>query len=240
MKYELEIKNFLVTPSSLILGLRPLSVFTISYLIFHISYLSSCSSKNDKLPIYGNRDTISHLVEGKKVIDTLYNTIPDFRFVSQNKDTISAKTLQNKIYIADFFFTSCPTICPVMKKNMLKVYEKIKGQQDIMILSHTIDPAHDSPAVLKQYATDLGVSGTQWLFVTGNREEIYKIGQKHYMVVAGADSTAKGGYIHSGAFILVDKAKHVRGVYDGTEKKTIDLLLLDIEKLRKEYEDNVQ
>jgi protein SCO1/2 len=125
-----------------------------------------------------------------------------------------------------------------MKKQMLKVYKQIKGQTDVMILSHSIDPQHDTPQILKKYADDLGISGNQWLFVTGNREAIYDIGQKHYLVVAGQDSTAPGGYIHSGAFILVDKQKRVRGAYDGTTQKGTDKLLADIEKLRNEYKAN--
>ncbi len=194
-----------------------------------------CGQITQKLPIYGEREPIEKIVNGQKVIDTLYNTIPDFKFISQNQDTITARTLDDKIYVADFFFTTCPTICPVMKKQMLKVYQKIKGQADVMILSHTIDPQHDTPDVLRKYAKDLIVDGNQWLFVTGNREEIYDIGQKHYLVVAGADSTAPGGYIHSGAFILVDKQKRVRGAYDGTTQKGTDKLLADIETLRNEY-----
>jgi protein SCO1 len=200
--------------------------------------MSACNQTKEKLPIYGEREPIEKIVDGKKVVDTLYNTIPDFKFISQNQDTVTAKTLDGKFYVADFFFTTCPTICPVMKKQMLKVYQQVKGQNDIMIVSHSIDPQHDTPEVLKKYADDLGVIGRQWLFVTGKREEIYDIGQKHYLVVAGQDSTAPGGYIHSGAFILVDKQKRVRGAYDGTTQKGTDKLLEDIEKLRNEYKSN--
>lgn len=194
-----------------------------------------CSKNSDRLPILGERETTTRTVDGKEVVDTLYHTIPDFKFVSQNGDTITAQNFKDKIYVADFFFTTCPTICPVMKKQMLKVYEKIKGQNDVGILSHTIDPDHDTPAVLKEYAADLGVTGNQWLFVTGNREKIYEIGEKKYLVVAGADSTAPGGYIHSGAFVLVDKEKRVRGMYNGTDDEATKRLIGDIEKLREEY-----
>ena len=209
----------------------------IIYIIHCTLYITliSCSPDEKKLPIYGERDTAERVMNGKTVTDTIYNTIPNFKFVSQNNDTITTKNFDNVIYIADFFFVSCPTICPVMKRNMLKVYKQIKGQNDIKILSHTIDPEHDTPTVLKKYATDLGVNGTQWLFVTGKKEDIYKIGQKNYMVVANEDSTAVGGYIHSGAFILVDKKKQVRGVYDGTNEEGIEKLMIDIEILRKEY-----
>lgn len=202
--------------------------------------LWSCSGSSERLPILGERDTVKKMVDGKEVVDTVYHTIPDFKFVNQEGDTVSAQNFNDKIYVADFFFTTCPTICPVMKKQMKKVYEKFKGENEVAILSHTIDPEHDTPAILKEYAKDLGVSGTQWMFVTGNREKIYEIGEKQYLVVAGADSTAPGGYIHSGAFVLVDKQKRVRGMYNGTDEAGTQRLIADIERLRKEYKDEKQ
>ena len=111
-----------------------------------------------------------------------------------------------------------------------------KTHQIIRILSHTIDPNHDTPTVLKRYAADLGVEGNMWQFVTGDREKIYAIGEEHYLVTAGADSTAPGGYIHSGAFVLIDKEKHVRGHYDGTTEEGTQKLIADIKRLRAEYE----
>ncbi|WP_028666341.1 SCO family protein [Runella zeae] len=207
--------------------------FVVVLLLF---MLGSCSQNTDRLPILGERDTIKRMIEGKEVVDTVYHTIPDFKFINQEGDTVTAQNLKDKIYVADFFFTTCPTICPVMKKQMLKVYDKIKGQPDVAILSHTIDPQHDTPAVLKQYASDLGVKDAkQWMFVTGEREKIYDIGEHHYLVVAGADSTAPGGYIHSGAFILIDKEKRVRGMYNGTDDQGTKRLLADIERLKAEY-----
>ncbi|HAK79078.1 MAG TPA: SCO family protein [Runella sp.] len=202
--------------------------------------LWSCSGSSERLPILGERDTVKKMVDGKEVVDTVYHTIPDFKFVNQEGDTVSAQNFNDKIYVADFFFTTCPTICPVMKKQMKKVYEKFKGENEVAILSHTIDPDHDTPTVLKEYAKDLGVSGTQWMFVTGPREKIYEIGEKQYLVVAGADSTAPGGYIHSGAFVLVDKQKRVRGMYNGTDEAGTQRLIADIERLRKEYKDEKQ
>ncbi len=207
--------------------------FVVVLLLF---MLGSCSQNTDRLPILGERDTIKRMIEGKEVVDTVYHTIPDFKFINQEGDTVTAQNLKDKIYVADFFFTTCPTICPVMKKQMLKVYDKIKGQPDVAIVSHTIDPQHDTPAVLKQYASDLGVKDAkQWMFVTGEREKIYDIGEHHYLVVAGADSTAPGGYIHSGAFILIDKEKRVRGMYNGTDDEGTKRLLADIERLKAEY-----
>ncbi|QDK79148.1 SCO family protein [Spirosoma sp. KCTC 42546] len=201
-----------------------------------VLFLWGCSmSGNDKLPILGQREAVTKTVNGKSVTDSVYQSIPDFKFVSQYGDTVTAKTLDHKIYVADFFFTSCPTICPKMKVQLKRVYERFKGNPDVMLLSHTIDPVHDSVSVLKEFAQNLGVTGRQWLFVTGDRDKIYELGQTSYMVTAQADSTAPGGVIHSGAFILVDKDKHIRGIYDGTTEAGVDKLMTDMDRLLAEY-----
>ncbi|WP_139361684.1 SCO family protein [Spirosoma sp. 209] len=195
----------------------------------------SCSQSDEKLPILSRREAVTKVVDGKSVTDSVYQTIPDFAFVSQYGDTVTAKAVANKIYVADFFFTSCPTICPKMKVQLKRVYETFKGNPDVMLLSHTIDPAHDSVAVLREFADNLGISGRQWLFVTGDRETIYDIGQNSYMVTAQQDSSAPGGVVHSGAFILVDKQRHIRGIYDGTTQEGVDKLMNDINRLLAEY-----
>lgn len=197
----------------------------------------ACDSGKKKLPILGERDWTTKTVDGKVVTDTIYNTIPSFTFVNQNSDTVTEKITTGKIYVADFFFTSCPTICPVMKRQMIKVYKEFKNNPDVMIISHSIDPDHDTPKVLNQYAKDLGISGMQWQFLTGPKEKIYEIGQKSYMSTAAQDSTAEGGYIHSGAFILVDKEKHVRGMYDGTTEEGTQKLIADMKVLLDEYKE---
>lgn len=203
--------------------------------LFTLSAISSCGSENNRLPILGERDWVTKTVDGKEIVDTIYNVIPPFTFVNQDSDTITEKIVEGKIYVSDFFFTSCPTICPVMKRQMLKVFQEIKANPDVMIISHTIDPEHDTPQVLHKYAEDLGVEGKQWQFVTGPKEKIYEIGQKNYMSTAKEDKSAEGGYIHSGAFILVDKEKHVRGMYDGTTDEGTQKLLKDITTLLEEY-----
>ncbi len=210
-------------------------LFKLTLLSFTVIFVSACSQEK-KLPIYGERDWVTKTVDGKEVTDTIYHTIPAFKFVNQNNETITENTVKNKIYVADFFFTTCPTICPIMKKQMSKVYDKFKSNPEIEILSHSIDPDHDTPSVLKQYATDLGVDGGNWQFLTGPKEEIYAIGQKSYMVPTKEDSTAAGGFLHSGAFILVDKDRHVRGMYDGTTEEGAEKLIADINILLKENE----
>lgn len=195
-----------------------------------------CSSADEKLPYLGEPEMARKVVDGKQVEEQVYPTIPDFSFTNQYGETVTQKDVSGKIYVADFFFVTCPTICPIMKKNLLNVYKMYKDNPDIRILSHTIDPDHDTPAVLKQYAQDMGVTGKMWQFVTGNREKIYDIGENHYLVTAGKDSTAPGGYMHSGAFVLIDKEKHIRGMYDGTTVDGTQKLIRDINVLRKEYE----
>lgn len=184
--------------------------------------LISCGSKEGKLPILGSKEPIN---DGK---DTIYHKIPDFSFNDQNGKTITAKTFENKIYVADFFFTSCTTICPVMGKEMQRLYKKYKGNEKIAFLSHSIDPAHDSVPVLKEYSEDLGVDNHQWHFVTGEQEAIFNMAQNHYMISAMRDSTLPDGVLHSGAFILVDSQKRIRGYYDGTSNKEVDKLISDI------------
>jgi len=210
---------------------KQMNFFASVFIFLIIFSLTSCNSGEQKLPILGERDWIKKTVDGKEVVDTIYNTIPPFSFVNQNSDTVTEKIIDGKIYITDFFFTTCPTICPVMKRQMLKVYEKFKGNKDVMILSHTIDPEHDTPQVLNTFAKDLGVTGNQWQFLTGPKEKIYEIGLKSYMVVAKEDKSAEGGFLHSGAFVLVDKDKHVRGIYDGTTEEGTKRIIADIQTL---------
>jgi protein SCO1/2 len=207
----------------------------IKYLFYFLFLaLIACSSEVKKLPILGEREAISKIVDGKEVIDTLYATVPPFSFINQEGDTVTQALVQHKIYVADFFFVSCPTICPIMKREMLRVYQAFKGDTSLYLLSHTIDPQHDTIALLKQFATDLGVEGKQWQFLTGQREKIYEMAEKGYYATALPDSTEPGGFVHSGGFILVDRQGRVRGIYDGTDAQKVDELIADIALLKKE------
>jgi protein SCO1/2 len=200
------------------------------YSLAAVSLFAGCSGQNsadEELPFLGRSE-----IEGT---DTIYHTIADFRFVDQDSNFVTNETFEGKIYVADFFFTTCPTICPIMKTQMLRVYEEFKNDPEVGILSHSIDPEHDTVAVLREFASDLGVTGDKWRFVTGEKENIFEIGQKSYMVTASEDKSEPGGYIHSGAFILVDKERHIRGIYDGTKPDHVDRLIRDIKRLKKEY-----
>ncbi len=211
-------------------------------LLFAIVLILSCNPSKEKnqssgkLPILGNKHVENIEIDGGIKADTVYHTVPDFKFVNQDGDTITQDDFKDKVYVTDFFFTTCPTICPTMKAQMLRVYEEFYDNDEVMILSHTIDPVHDSVEVLHDFAHKLGVESSKWDFVTGDKEKIYEQGMKGYMVTAGEDKSAPGGYIHSGAFILVDKDRHVRGIYDGTEPIQVNELIEDIRLLLKEYE----
>ena len=203
------------------------------FLLFPVALAISCSSPSEKtsetaeLPILGER-----YVDDNQ--DTVYHSIADFAFVNQVGDTIRKEDMAGKIYVADFFFTTCPTICPVMKKEMLRVYEQFKGDPNFRILSHSIDPSHDTQAVLKDYAEKLGVpDAATWNFLTGDQEKIFEIGQTSYLTTTMADDMEPGGFLHSGAFLLVDQQGRIRGVYDGTKTDQVDRLLADIPKLLK-------
>ncbi len=201
-------------------------------LIILLTIISACTPKtSNELPVMGRKKIVEKTEAGQTRYDTLDHTIAPFAFYNQDSTLINNNSVKGKIYVADFFFTSCPTICPKMKKQMLRVYEKYENVDDFTILSHTIDPEYDTVGLLKEYAEALGVSAPKWNFLTGDKDEIYELGETSYMVVADEDSNAPGGYIHSGAFILVDTSGRVRGVYDGTLDDQVDILLMDIDRL---------
>lgn len=201
-----------------------------------ILILSACQSSNtNKLPILGSREPVTKEVNGKTVTDTVYHSIPDFEFLNQDSLAITEKTFENSIYVADFFFTSCPSICPIMHRNLLEVYKKYKGNSEVMFLSHSIDTKYDTPSVLKSYAEKLGVTGNEWQFASGTRETIYGISPE-YMVFTEENDQVAGGFEHQGWFILVDKDRHIRGAYNGTDEKEVAKLMKDMDILLSEYE----
>lgn len=189
--------------------------------------LYSCKTpKEERLPIFGERT-----LNGS---DTIYHKISDFKFLDQDSAVITGETFTNKIYVADFFFTSCRTICPIMKTQMLRVYDSIKNDADVLLLSHTIDPTYDTVGRLHDFADRLGVKSSKWHFVTGNKDSIYNIAQTSYFATAMEDKAEPDGFIHSGAFLLIDREKRIRGKYDGTKEEDVNRLLGDIRRLKNE------
>ena len=145
-----------------------------------IIIITACNKPGKTLPIYGNRHAVAKTVNGQTEMDTVYQTIPAFKFINQYGDSLSDKNLAGKIYVADFFFTSCPSICPVMQRNMLNVYIAYRSTPDVKIVSFTIDPKYDSVKVLKKYADKLGISGNMWQFVQGKKDETYQLAEKNF------------------------------------------------------------
>jgi protein SCO1 len=151
----------------------------------------------------------------------------DFSFVNQDNEVVTPAVFQGKIYVTDFFFTTCPAICPIMTRQMARVYEAIKADPGVLLLSHTIDPEHDTVEVLKNYADGLGIETAKWHLVTGPQDEIFAMA-KHYMLAAMKYEEAPGGYLHSGSFVLVDRQRKIRGYYDGTDPEAVDRLIDDL------------
>ena len=171
--------------------------------------------------------TVQHVKKNHK--------IADFKLTNQNGKTITQADYKNKIYVTDFFFTTCQTICPIMTDHMVQIQEKLKNNSEVMLLSHTVMPEVDSVPQLKKYALEKGVDDTKWNLVTGSKKEIYDLARKSYLA-AKENPGDPYGLVHTENFVLIDKRKRVRGLYDGTLQEDIDRLLGDIEKLQAEYE----
>ncbi len=179
------------------------------------------------LPKIGNME-----INGK---DTLFHTIPEFSFVDQDSNVVTNETLSEYIYITDFFFTSCPSICPVVMKNMITIHEAFKDHEKVLLVSHTIDPKRDTPTHLKRYAANLGVDQTKWKFLTGDKDALLDMADE-YFVVAIEDPEAPGGFDHSGKIILTDTNGHIRAFCEGTDADEVKQFIPKVNQLLKEYE----
>ena len=194
--------------------------------------------KVDKpLPIYQPADVSTELVDSTIQHKIKYHKIADFSLINQNGDTITQETYKDKIYVADFFFTTCQTICPIMTDNMVDIQKEIKNDDEVMLLSHSVTPKIDSVAQLKRYAIKKGVIDSKWNLVTGDKGQIYRLARKSYLAVKDDGMPDDYGMVHTENFMLIDKKRQIRGYYDGTKKEEIQRLLKDIKTLKKEYED---
>ncbi len=207
-------------------------------------FLLGCSgSKNSetqnetvkKLPFIGEKDF--EYGDNGEIIDTIYHTIPKFEFLAHDSTKVNSETVKGKIYVADFFFTSCPSICPVMTTNMNDLHERTKDIEGLMFLSHTVDPGRDSIPVLNEYIETRNINtGDNWYFLWAPQGYTYEIGKYGYLINADVDPEAEGGFLHSEHFVLIDKEGRIRGMYEGTEESKINQLEEDIRTLLKEYE----
>ncbi len=195
----------------------------------------SNKSRVTTLPFYKEATFTPHwIAPNDDVLDTFHHISP-FNLMNQDGDFISEKTFQDKIYVTDFFFTICPGICPKMTANMMYLQDEFLHDDDVLLLSHSVTPERDSVPVLKRYAEDKGILSHKWHLATGPQQEIYKLGRNDYFVEEdlGLDKE-EDDFLHTENFVLIDKNRHIRGIYNGLNKTSVNQLIADIKTLKKE------
>ena len=186
------------------------------------------------LPIYQPAEVNEKLVDSSIIHVAKYHKISDFKLTNQNGKEITQANYKDKIYVADFFFTTCQDICPVMTKNMYQLQEELKNDNEILLLSHTVIPEVDTVEQLKEYAIENNVDDSKWNLLTGDKKQIYELARKSYLAVEDSNFN-EFDMIHTENFMLIDKEKQIRGFYDGTNSEEINRLLKDIEILKQSY-----
>jgi protein SCO1/2 len=181
------------------------------------------------LPYFGPKHAV-------KTSDTSYHTIPPFLFIDQYNNNVTEENVKGKVYVTDYFFTTCKSICPIMSNSLGRVHKRFKDRNDFLILSHTVDPETDSVPQLLNYAKLHGVNNNKWLFVTGDKKSLYAIARKGYLLNAEEGDGGEEDFIHTQNFALIDKERHIRGFYDGTDSLEINRLIMDIQLLFEEYD----
>lgn len=212
-----------------------MAVLAVSLSVVVYFTLKSTSKKHAEtrlLPIYGDKELMPNG-------DTLFHTVQPFKFINQSGDSISEKNVEGTNYVVEYFFTTCKSICPIMNKNMMKVSEKIKGDKSFKILSHTVKPEEDTVPALLAYAARHNADNTQWYFLTGDKRKLYDMARESYLLSTDTTITQNidDDFIHTQMFVLVDKYRHIRGYYDGTQDNEIQNLIKDIDLLKKEQEE---
>jgi protein SCO1/2 len=202
--------------------------------VIMIYAIYSLLTPEKKLPVFNPADVNPKLVDESVVHIRSNHKVSDFELINQNGETITEANYKGKIYVADFFFTRCMTICPVMTTNMGKLQEAFLNDDDVLFLSHSVTPDIDSVSVLKAYAIDKGVIDAKWNITTGDKKHIYKLARKSYFAVLEDGDGGLQDFVHTENFILVDKKKQIRGFYDGTSAEDIERLILDIRILKNE------
>ena len=213
---------------------KPFAIVLLVLSIVIVSIFYQILKPREVLPIFQPAQVNVELVDSTIQHVKKYHTIADFSLTNQNGKTVTQDTYNNKIYIADFFFTTCQTICPIMTDHMVILQDKLKLDSDVMLLSHTVTPEIDSVAQLKKYALNKGVLDSKWNLVTGDKKEIYQLARKSYLAVKSNSDGGEYDMIHTENFILIDQKKRIRGYYDGTLEEDIESLLNDIDILKQE------
>lgn len=209
-------------------------IFLLVLSVIIISIIYSILKPEKKLPVYQPDMVNAELVDSTVREVRKYHKIEDFKLVNQNGDTITQEFYKGKIYVADFFFTTCQTICPIMTDHMLKIQERIKNDPEVLLLSHSVIPVADSVPQLKKYALEKGVIDEKWNLVTGDKKQIYDLARKSYLAAKSEGDAGPFDMIHTENFVLVDREKRIRGFYDGTDPEAIDQLLADIKFLKQQ------
>jgi protein SCO1/2 len=207
---------------------RILIITFILFSIVTVSLFYNALKPQKTLPIFNPADVNPELVDSTVQYVAKYHTIADFSFTNQNGRTITQKDYEGKIYVADFFFTTCGSICPIMTTNMIDVQKAFADNPKVMLLSHTVTPEIDSVSVLKKYAVEKGVIDSKWNLVTGDKKAIYSMARKSYLAVKLGKPEELYDMVHTENFVLVDAERRVRGFYDGTKKEEIKKLIEDI------------
>ena len=213
-------------------GYRNFGIFFSILSIIIIAIIYNVLNVRQQLPIWNPNLVNQELVDSTIQHKAKYHKIADFSLINQNGETITQDTYKNKIYVADFFFTTCQTICPIMTDHMYQIQKEIINDDDIMLLSHSVTPKKDSVAQLKKYAKKKGVIDNKWNLVTGDKKQIYKLARKSYLAVKTDGNGDQYDMIHTENFLLIDKKRQIRGFYDGTKPEDIERLLDDIETLK--------
>jgi protein SCO1/2 len=203
-----------------------------------IGYFLIKPKENNELPIINPIDVQEEMVDPEMLRIGQGHTIGDFSFQNQDNKTITQKDIEGKVFVAEYFFTTCKSICPIMNKQMQRVQQAIKGNSNVKILSFTVDPETDTVAQMKRYATSHNAVKGQWHFLTGKQEDLYSLARKSFFVLKPAEVQNHGDvgsdFIHTNNFVLVDQKKRIRGYYDGTSEKEVSELMTDIKRLLEE------
>ncbi|MGB1411451.1 MAG: SCO family protein [Flavobacteriaceae bacterium] len=214
---------------------KPLALVMAVLSVVIISAIYQALKPEPKLKIYQPNDVHPDLVDTTLQHVKKYHRIKDFALINQDGDTVTQDTFKNRIYVADFFFTTCATICPIMTEHMGQIQNRLKDDPSVLLLSHTVTPEIDTVAQLKKYALQKGVIAGKWHLVTGDKKEIYDLARRSYLV-AKDQPFSSYDLIHTENFVLIDPERRIRGFYDGTDPEAIEALLRDIAILQKEGE----